>query len=68
MPVTPDLKDNEFELAFDCQADECKAKTTFAFNKEGKQYIGQLRKNARKMVKEAHDAGRHTKEYIEGAK
>lgn len=59
MPVTPDLQPDEFELTFECKHQGCDIKTTFAYHKDARQYIGEVRKNARRLVEEAHINGRH---------
>lgn len=64
MPITKDLKANEFELTFDCQEKECKVKTTFAYDNDAKQWIGDVRKEARRRVKKAHEEGRHDTEIM----
>lgn len=64
MPITKDLKPDEFELTFDCADKDCKVKTTFAYSNDAKQYIGEVRKEARKRIKKAHEEGRHETEIV----
>lgn len=63
MPITPDLKPNEFELTALCPVGACFVQTTYAFvndlKKASADYRRMAKENMVKNMTEAHKEGRH---------
>lgn len=62
MPITKDLKPDEFEFTMLCPVGVCLAQHTYAFNKDLKNHLAQLKsakENAMRLTIKAHKEGKH---------
>lgn len=63
MPVTPDLKDNEFEVTIHCPVGECPAIIAWVYDKkhDNPKDIAAARKIMKTKAKQQHSVGGHLK-------
>lgn len=59
--ITPDLRDDEFEITISCSFVGCTAVTTCAYSKEVENKQGELREKLAGRIQADHMAGKHAK-------